>query len=65
MKAVLIIGCDDEKELIKSLKNKPTIIIGIPGSIYSLIKRNLLNLSNIQIFIIDKCDKMLNALDKF
>ena len=65
MKTVLIIGGDDEKEQIRALKNKPTIIIGTPGRILSLTKRNSLNLSNIQIFVIDECDKMLNALGKF
>ena len=65
MKTVLIIGGDDEKEQIRELKNKPKIIIGTPGRILSLTKRNALNLSNIQIFVIDECDKMLNALGKF
>ena len=65
MKTILIIGGDDEKDQIKELKNKPKIIIGTPGRILSLTKRNALNLSNIQIFVIDECDKMLNALGKF
>ena len=65
MQTILIIGGDDEKDQIKELKNKPKIIIGTPGRILSLTKRNALNLSNIQIFVIDECDKMLNALGKF
>ena len=54
MKTVLIIGGDDEKEQIRELKNKPKIIIGTPGRILSLTKRNSLNLGNIQIFVIDE-----------
>ena len=65
MQTILIIGGDDEKDQIKELKSKPKIIIGTPGRILSLTKRNALNLSNIQIFVIDECDKMLNALGKF
>ena len=30
----------------------------------TLTKKNQLNLKNIQAFIIDECDKMLNALGK-
>ena len=50
---------------IQDLKNnKPQVIIGTPGRILALTKKNQLNLKNIQAFIIDECDKMLNALGK-
>ena len=65
MKTSLLIGGDNEKNQIKELKtNKPKIIIGTPGRILSLSKKKALNLDNIQIFVIDECDKMLNALGK-
>jgi len=64
MRTILLIGGDNEKDQIKDLKTKPKIIIGTPGRILSLTKKNnVLNLNNIQIFVIDECDKMLNALD--
>jgi len=63
MKTCLLIGGDNEKEQIKTLKTNPKIIIGTPGRILALTKRNHLNLNNIQVFVIDECDKMLNALD--
>jgi len=64
IKTGLIIGGDNEKSQIQDLKNnKPQVIIGTPGRILSLTKKNQLNLKNIQAFIIDECDKMLNALD--
>jgi superfamily II DNA/RNA helicase len=63
MKTCLLIGGDSEKNQIKDLKTNPKIIIGTPGRILALTKRNALNLNNIQIFVIDECDKMLNALD--
>ena len=66
MRTILIIGGDNENDQLKELKKKPKIIIGTPGRILSLTKRNNgLNLKNIQIFVIDECDKMLNALGKF
>ena len=65
IKTGLIIGGDNEKNQIQDLKNnKPHVIIGTPGRILSLSKKNQLNLKNIQAFIIDECDKMLNALGK-
>ena len=64
IKTGLIIGGDNEKSQIQELKNKQNIIIGTPGRILSLIKKKKLNLDNIQAFVIDECDKMLNALGK-
>jgi superfamily II DNA/RNA helicase len=65
MKICLLIGGDPEKNQIKELKEKPApnVIIGCPGRILSLIKKKVLNLNNIQAFVIDECDKMLSALD--
>ena len=65
MTTILLIGGDNERDQIKDLKNKQKIIIGTPGRILSLSKKKALNLSNIQAFVIDECDKMLNALGKF
>ena len=65
MKTSLLIGGDNEKDQIKDLKTKPKIVIGTPGRILSLSKKKALNLDNIQIFVIDECDKMLNALGKY
>jgi ATP-dependent RNA helicase UAP56/SUB2 len=64
IKTCLLIGGDNEKNQIQELKNKQNIIIGTPGRILSLIKKKKLNLDNIQAFVIDECDKMLNALGK-
>ena len=65
IKTCLLIGGDNEKTQIQDLKNKPVVIIGTPGRILSLTKKKQLNLDNIQVFVIDECDKMLNALGKF
>jgi ATP-dependent RNA helicase UAP56/SUB2 len=65
MKVCLIIGGDNEKDQIKDLKNKPKIIIGTPGRLLSLTQKKQLNLDNVQIFVIDECDKMLDEVGKF
>ena len=64
IKTCLLIGGDHEKTQIQELKNKPAVIIGTPGRILSLTKKRALNLNNVQAFVIDECDKMLNALGK-
>jgi superfamily II DNA/RNA helicase len=43
---------------LKGLK-PPHIIVGTPGRILQLVKRKDLDLSNLQIFVLDECDKML------
>ena len=65
IKTCLLIGGDNEKDQIESLKNKPNVIIGTPGRLLALLKRRAFDLNNIQAFVIDECDKMLNALGKF
>jgi ATP-dependent RNA helicase UAP56/SUB2 len=43
---------------LKGLK-PPHIIVGTPGRILALVKRKDLDLQNLQIFVLDECDKML------
>lgn len=65
LKIFLMIGGEREDEQISKLKSdKPHIIVGTPGRVLGMLKRNELNLDNIQAFIIDECDKMLSALGK-
>ena len=49
---------------IKQLKTAPpTIIVGTPGRILALVRGKHLDTSNMKHFVLDECDKMLNALD--
>jgi ATP-dependent RNA helicase UAP56/SUB2 len=50
--------------LLKGVK-KPHIIVGTPGRILQLVKRGDLDLSNLQIFVLDECDKMLEEIGKY
>jgi superfamily II DNA/RNA helicase len=49
--------------LLKGVK-KPHIVVGTPGRVLQLVKRGDLDLSNIQIFVLDECDKMLEEVGK-
>jgi translation initiation factor 4A len=42
-------------------KNKPQIIVGTPGRIYDMIKRDILNLKDVKVFVIDEADDMLST----
>jgi len=48
--------------MLKGLK-PPHIVVGTPGRILQLVKRKELDLSNLQIFVLDECDKMLDETD--
>jgi ATP-dependent RNA helicase UAP56/SUB2 len=53
----------DQLSLLKGLK-PPHIIVGTPGRILQLVKRKDLDLSNISMFVLDECDKMLEETGK-
>jgi len=42
---------------------KPQIVVGTPGRVLALVKRDLLNLKALKFFVLDECDKMLKELD--
>lgn len=50
-----------DEEVLK--KNCPHIVVGTPGRILALSRNKTLNLKHIKHYILDECDKMLEALD--
>lgn len=54
-------GGNPVAENIKTLKGlqPPHIIVGTPGRLKALVKEKHLDLSNLEIFVIDECDKVL------
>lgn len=44
--------------MLKGVK-PPHIVVGTPGRIKHLVTRKDLDLSNLKIFVLDECDKML------
>ena len=45
---------------MKDLKRNPQIVIATPGRLIDLIKRKAINISNINYFVLDEADEMLN-----
>ena len=52
-----------DEEVLK--KNCPHIVVGTPGRILALARQKSLSLKNIKHFILDECDKMLEALGRW
>jgi len=48
--------------LLKGLK-PPHVVVGTPGRILQLVKKKELDLSNLTVFVLDECDKMLEETD--
>ena len=54
----------DNIKMLKGVK-PPHVIVGTPGRILALTKKKDLDLSNLQIFVVDECDKVLEASGKY
>merc|ERR1712241_1604002 len=61
--AVFFGGMPIEKDKKVLKENCPHIVVGTPGRILDLIRSKALNLKSIKHFVLDECDKMLDALD--
>jgi len=56
------ISIRENEKVLKGLK-PPHIIIGTPGRVLALIQKKDLVLDNLQTFVLDECDKMLDETD--
>lgn len=56
------ISIRENEKVLKGLK-PPHIVIGTPGRVLALIQKKDLVLDNLQSFILDECDKMLDETD--
>jgi len=64
IKTAVFIGGNPEDSDVKTLREvKPAIVVGTPGRVYSLIEKGALKTEKIRHFILDECDKMLEAQD--
>lgn len=61
LKALLVVGGDDTKKILKALKSGVDIIVGTTGKITDMLKSGALNLSNIKFFILDEADRLIET----
>ena len=58
----LLVGGTSQDTDINNLKyNNPHIIVGCPGRIHDIMRRNFFNSNTIKLFILDEADEMLSA----
>lgn len=54
------------RQNIEELKKQvPHIVVGTPGRILDLVRQKYLSLKSIKHFVLDECDKMLEAIGKY
>jgi superfamily II DNA/RNA helicase len=57
--AICVGGTNIERQ-IRDLKRQPHVIIGTPGRLKDLINRRVLRLNNVNTFVLDEADRMLD-----
>lgn len=55
------VSIKQDMEILKT--DTPNVVVGTPGRILALVKEKALNLGKCKHFVLDECDKMLEALD--
>ncbi len=60
IKALPIYGGQDITRQIRSLKNKPQIIVGTPGRLMDHMRRKTIRLQQVTMVVLDEADEMLN-----
>ncbi len=59
-RTVAVYGGADIRAQIKALKNGCQVVVGTPGRVMDLIKREVLQLQHIRFLVLDEADEMLN-----
>lgn len=52
-------------ELLANKDTHPNIIVGTPGRLNALVRDKKLRLNNVKVFVLDECDKMLDAIGRY
>lgn len=60
IRSLAVYGGSSITEQIRFLKKNPQIVIGTPGRLNDMIRRKVLNLSQIQWLVLDEADEMLS-----
>ena len=59
-KSVLVIGGANIRTQIAELRRKPTVVIATPGRLLDLKERGAIDLSTIEVLVLDEADRMLD-----
>jgi ATP-dependent RNA helicase RhlE len=59
-RSVLVIGGANMKTQIADLRRRPTIVIATPGRLLDLTERGAIDLSTVEVLVLDEADRMLD-----
>jgi len=59
-RSVLVIGGANINTQIADLRRKPTVVIATPGRLLDLAERRAIDLSGVQVLVLDEADRMLD-----
>ena len=59
-RAVTLIGGANMRTQIAELRRRPTVVIATPGRLLDLVDRKALNLSAVEVLVLDEADRMLD-----
>ena len=62
---VILGGMNVEAQILQLENNPPHIVIGTPGRLLDLVKREKIKLDKLRYFVIDECDKVLEEFGMF
>ena len=51
-----------DHEILGNKDTIPNIVVGTPGRLNALVREGKLRLGNVQFFVLDECDKMLDQI---
>ena len=51
-------------EILSNKETHPHIVVATPGRLNALVRDKKLRLSNVKVFVLDECDKMLDQIGK-
>lgn len=60
LRVLPVYGGQSMEQQIKNIKRGVDIVVGTPGRIIDLLERNILKLNNLDYFVLDEADEMLN-----
>lgn len=60
LRVLPVYGGSSIEQQIKNIKRGVDIVVGTPGRIIDLLERKILKLANLQFFVLDEADEMLN-----
>src|SRR3954451_12090580 len=60
LRSAVVVGGMSEKAQLNTIRRGAQVIIATPGRLYDYLSRKLINLSTIQIAVLDEADRMLD-----